>query len=146
MQKVFMRFLIASGIALGLLGCSGSSSSGSSLDMNGTWTIYPTSTSTSIAFENFRATLQQSGANVNSTNVTRNPPPGTVDCSSGPLTLSGAVSGNTFNGILRNANWTSTFAMSGTSSSLNGTFSMTITSGPCAGAGTVTGTAVMAKV
>ena len=133
-------------ILVGLIGCSGSSSSGSTLDMNGTWMIYPTSTSTSIAFESFRATLQQSGASVNSTSVTRSPPSGTVDCSSGSLTMSGAVSGTIFNGILRNSHWTATFAMSGTSSSLTGNFTMTIASGPCAGAGTVTGTATMAKV
>jgi hypothetical protein len=145
-MKMRNAFLVFGTAVIMLSGCSGSSSSGSTLDMNGTWMIYPTSTSTSIAFESFRATLQQSGASVNSTSVTRSPPSGTVDCSSGSLTMSGAVSGAIFNGILRNSHWTATFAMSGTSSSLTGNFTMTIASGPCAGAGTVTGTATMAKV
>jgi ABC-type glycerol-3-phosphate transport system substrate-binding protein len=87
-MKMRNAFLVLGTAVIMLSGCSGSSSSGSTLDMNGTWMIYPTSTSTSIAFESFRATLQQSGASVNST----------------------------------------------------------IASGPCAGAGTLTGTATMAKV
>jgi len=37
MQRVFIRFLIASGIALGLLGCSGSSDSGSTVNVSGSW-------------------------------------------------------------------------------------------------------------
>jgi hypothetical protein len=133
-------------ILFGLIACSGSSDSGATLDMNGTWIIYPSSTNTSVVFNNFRATLQQSGANVIATSVTRSAPPGTVACSSGQLTLSGAASGNKFNGILKTNSYQASFALSGTSSSMSGTFTMTISSGPCAGAGIVTGTATMAKI
>jgi hypothetical protein len=37
MQKIFVRLLIASGLALGLLGCSGSSGSGSAVNVSGSW-------------------------------------------------------------------------------------------------------------
>ena len=133
-------------ILFGLIACGGSSDSGATLNMNGTWMIYPSSTSTAVVFNNFRVTLQQSGASVISTSVTRSTPPGTVACSSGQMTLSGAVSGNKFNGILQTNSYQASFALSGTSSSMSGTFTMTISKGPCAGAGTVTGTATMAKI
>jgi len=146
MQRVFIRFLIASGIALGLLGCSGSSDSGSSLDMNGTWVIYPHSTSTAVVFNNFRATLTQSGSSVSSTEVEAVSPPGAYPCASGPITITGSVAGNTFNGILRRNTYQASFSVSGTSSSLSGTFTINFTSGPCAGAGTVVGNITMTKV
>ena len=146
MQKIFIRFLIASGIGLGLLGCSGSSDSGSSLDMNGTWVIYPHSTSTAVVFNNFRATLTQSGSSVSSTEVVAVSPPGAYPCASGPITITGSVAGNTFNGIMRRNTYQASFSVSGTSSSLSGTFTINYTSGPCAGAGTVVGNATMTKV
>ena len=146
MQKIFIRFLIASGITLGLLGCSGSSDSGSSLDMNGTWVIYPHSTSTAVVFNNFRATLTQSGSSVSSTEVVAVSPPGAYPCASGPITITGSVAGNTFNGIMRRNTYQASFSVSGTSSSLSGTFTINYTSGPCASAGTVVGNATMTKV
>ena len=146
MQRVFIRFLIASGIALGLLGCSGSSDSGSSLDMNGTWVIYPHSTSTAVVFNNFRATLTQSGSSVSSTEVEAVSPPGAYPCASGPITITGSVAGNTFNGILRRNTYQASFSVSGSSSSLSGTFTINYTSGPCASAGTVVGNATMTRV
>jgi len=132
-------------LLLGMVGCSGSSSSGSSLNVTGTWMIYPHSTSTAVVFNNFQAVLQQSGSSVNSTSVVRNAPPGTVACSTGPITVTGSVAGTTFNGILRSNNYQASFSVSGSSSSMSGTFTINISSGPCAYAGTVVGSLTMTK-
>ena len=130
-----------------LLGCGGgSTSSGTSLNLNGTWLLNPHSTSQSISFNSFRAVLQQSGNTVTSQSVKGSAPPGTVACSSGLATISGTVAGNTFNGQLTTSASTTTFSVSGNSASLSGTFSTHFHSGPCASAGIVTGTVTVAKV
>ncbi|HIE83029.1 MAG TPA: hypothetical protein EYQ00_03910 [Dehalococcoidia bacterium] len=144
MRKIVAAIAICSVALLG--GCGGgSSSSGTSLNLSGTWMLHPHSTSTSIAFNSFRAVLQQSGNTVTSTSVTRSAPPGTIACSSGAVSISGTVAGNTFNGILTTTASTTSFSVSGTSSALSGTFQTRFHSGPCAYAGFVTGTVTLAK-
>ena len=130
-----------------LLGCGGgSTSSGTSLNLNGTWLLSPHSTSQLISFNSFRAVLQQSGNTVTSQSVERSAPPGTVACSTGLATITGTVAGNTMNGQLTTTASTTTFSVSGNSNSLSGTFSTHFHSGPCAAAGIVTGTVTLAKV
>ena len=130
-----------------LTGCGGgSSSSGTSLNLTGRWVLNPHSTSVSISFNSFHTTLQQTGNTVTSANVTRSAPPGTVACSSGAVSISGTVAGNIFNGTLTTTASTTTFSVSGASSSLAGTFQTHFHSGPCAYAGIVIGTVTLAKV
>jgi len=144
----FLRYLTPAILfASLLLGCGGgSTSSGTSLNLNGTWLINPHSTSQSISFNSFRAVLQQSGNTVTSQIVDSSNPPGTVACSTGVATITGTVAGNTFNGQLTTSASTTTFSVSGNSTSLSGTFSTHFHSGPCAYAGIVTGTITVAKV
>ena len=144
MKKVALGFLLLGVIAIS--GCSGSSSSGSSVNLTGVWTINPHSLSRSISFNSFRVTLQQSGSMIAATSVQANPSPGTTACSNGSGTISGTVSGSVFNGQLITNASTTTFSVSGTSSSMSGTFSTNIHSGPCKGAGIVTGNLTMARI
>ena len=143
----FRNLAVISLLTTILLGCGGgSTSSGSSLNLNGTWLLSPHSTSQSISFNSFRTVLQQSGNTVTSQSVERSAPPGTVACSTGLATITGTVAGNTMNGQLTTTASTTTFSVSGNSNSLSGTFSTHFHSGPCASAGIVTGTVTLAKV
>ena len=134
-------------LSIFLVSCGGgSSSSGTSLNLSGTWMLNPHSTSHSISFNSFQAVLQQSGNTVTSQSVDRSAPPGTISCSTGLATITGTVAGSTFNGQLKTNASTTTFSVSGTSSSLYGTFSTHFISGPCAYAGIVTGNVTLAKL
>jgi|DEB0MinimDraft_10_1074344.scaffolds.fasta_scaffold92807_1 hypothetical protein len=144
-----MKKSVCSGLLLGVFaisGCSGSSSSGSTVNLNGTWKINPHSLSKSISFDSFRVTFSHTDNTVKATSAQSSAPAGTISCSSGIVTLTGTVAGNRFNGQLNTNASTTTFSVSGTSSAMAGTFNTHIHSGPCKRAGIITGNLTMAKI
>ena len=118
-----------------LSGCSGSTSSGTSLNLTGLWRIQPTVTSSTVTYVPINATFRQSGKTVDSTRFLEEFPAGVVPCSppAPPMVpfLSGTVLGNTFSGTVTAPNWTATFSVSGDSTLLTGSFSIEYHSGIC---------------
>ncbi len=150
MKKLFAVTSILT-LSIFLVSCGGgSSSSGTSLNLSGTWMLNPHYSTHSFLLVltqiSIHAVLQQSGNTVTSQSVDRSAPPGTISCSTGLATITGTVAGSTFNGQLKTNASTTTFSVSGTSSSLYGTFSTHFISGPCAYAGIVTGNVTLAKL
>ena len=118
-----------------LSGCSGSTNSGTSLNLTGLWRIQPTVTSSTVTYVPINATFRQSGKRVESTRFLEEFPAGVVPCSppAPPMvpSLSGTVLGNTFNGTVTAPNWTATLSVSGDSTLLTGSFSIEYHSGIC---------------
>ena len=118
-----------------LSGCSGSTNSGTSLNLTGLWRIQPVVTSSTVIHVPINATFRQSGKRVESTRFLEEFPAGVVPCSppAPPMvpSLSGTVLGNTFNGTVTAPNWTATLSVSGDSTLLTGSFSIEYHSGIC---------------
>ena len=118
-----------------LSGCSGSTNSGTSLNLTGLWRIQPVVTSSTVTYVPINATFRQSGKRVDSTRFLEEFPAGVVPCSppAPPMvpSLSGTVLGNTFNGTVTAPNWTATLSVSGDSTLLTGSFSIEYHSGIC---------------
>jgi hypothetical protein len=118
-----------------LSGCSGSTNSGTSLNLTGLWRIQPVVTSSTVIYVPINATFRQSGKRVDSTRFLEEFPAGVVPCSppAPPMvpSLSGTVLGNTFNGTVTAPNWTATLSVSGDSTLLTGSFSIEYHSGIC---------------
>ena len=118
-----------------LSGCSGSTNSGTSLNLTGLWRIQPVVTSSTVIYVPINATFRQSGKRVESTRFLEEFPAGVVPCSppAPPMvpSLSGTVLGNTFNGTVTAPNWTATLSVSGDSTLLTGSFSIEYHSGIC---------------
>ena len=118
-----------------LFGCSGSTSSGTSLDLTGLWRIQPSVPSSTVVYVPISATLRQSGKKVDSTRFIEEFPAGVVPCSppAPPMVpyLSGTVLGNTLSGTVTAPNWVATFSLSGDSSLLTGSYTVNYHSGIC---------------
>ena len=118
-----------------LFGCSGSTSSGTSLDLTGLWRIQPSVPSSTVVYVPINATLRQSGKRVDSTRFLEEFPAGVVRCSppAPPMvpSLSGTLQGNTLSGTVTAPNWVATFSVSGDSTLLTGSFTIDYHSGIC---------------
>ncbi len=124
----------------------GGTSSGTSLNLTGTWRLYPHITSSIIVVVPSTVVVQQSGNAVVSTSFVEDSNPGTVLCSTDMPLLSGTTSGNTLNGIITTSVSNTTFSVSGNSSSLSGTFQINYHSGICSSAGVIIGTVTLTKI
>ena len=135
-------------LSIFLVSCGGgSSSSGVSLNLTGTYRVVPLVTGSPVLYVPLTAVLQQSGNKVVSTSFIENSlPPGSVLCSPGKYSISGTTSGNTLSGTATASAWDATFSVSGNSSSLSGTFTINYHSGICSYVGTETGTVTFTKI
>ncbi len=144
-MKKLLAIIEILALSIFLVSCGGSSSSGTSLNLTGTWRLYPHITSSVIVVVPSTVVVQQSGNKVVSTSFIQDSSPGTVPCSTDMPSLSGTTSGNTLNGIITASVSNTTFSVSGNSSSLSGTFQTNYHSGICSSAGIVTGTVTLTK-
>lgn len=164
MRSLFTALILVIS-AVGLAGCdngkeNSTSGGGSALGLNGTWFFNP-----DVRPKNernpqpFFATLTQTGNTVTSTRIVYEPEQPNSSCDKGvTATLTGTVAGNTFTGSIKGraeelsdpedpesetktVDYSlATFTVTGTSSSMAGSYRVTYYSGACFGArtGTVT--------
>lgn len=148
-MKRLYSFVIGSAVILALFACGGGSSGGGSGDLNlsGTWRIFPNVSTPGVTVQPINVTFNQNGPNVTSSSFQSDPtPPNLVDCGDNDnlTTVTGAVSGNTFNGVVNSNVSTTSFSLTGTNTSLSGNFTLNVFSGVCAG--TYQGTLTMTRV
>ena len=146
-MKKLLAIIEILALSIFLVSCGGSSSSGTSLNLTGTYRVVPLVTGSPVLYVPLTAVLQQSGNKVVSTSFIENSlPPGSVLCSPGKYSISGTTSGNTLNGIITTSVSNTTFSVSGNSSSLSGTFQINYHSGICSSAGVIIGTVTLTKI